>query len=57
MCAQTRAIDAEGRENNCYGIIYKILEFNFARNKELNVVFFYCDWFDNNHGTRQNQFN
>jgi hypothetical protein len=52
----TRAIDAEGRETNNYGIINKILEFNFAENKELKVVFFDCDWFDSKHGTRQNQF-
>jgi hypothetical protein len=51
-----RAIDAEGRETNCYGIINKILEFSYARNKELKVVFFDCDWFDCNNRTRQNQF-
>jgi hypothetical protein len=37
------AIDVEGRETNYYGIINKILEFNFIRNKELQVVFFDCD--------------
>jgi hypothetical protein len=46
-----RAIDAEGHETNYYGIINKILEFSFVRNKELKVVFFDCDWFDNNNGT------
>jgi hypothetical protein len=51
-----RAIDVEGRETNYYGIINKILEFSFARKKELKVVFFDCDWFDNNNGTQQNQF-
>jgi len=51
-----RAIDAQGRETNYYGIINNILEFSFAGNKELKVVFFDCDWFDNNHGTRQNKF-
>jgi hypothetical protein len=51
-----RAIDAEGHETNYYGIISKILEFSFARNKELKVVFFDCDWFDSNNRTRQNQF-
>jgi hypothetical protein len=50
-----RAIDAEGCETNYFGIINKILEFSFARNKELKVVFFDCDWFDSNNGTRQNQ--
>jgi hypothetical protein len=39
----TRAIDAEGHETNYYGIITKILEFSFAKNKELKIVFFDCD--------------
>jgi hypothetical protein len=51
-----RTIDAEGHETNYYGIINKIFEFSFVRNKELKVVFFYCDWFDSNNRTRQNQF-
>jgi hypothetical protein len=34
-----RAIDAEGRETNYYGNINKILEFSFAGNKELKVIF------------------
>jgi hypothetical protein len=46
------AIDVEGRETNYYGTINKILEFSFAENKELKVVFFDCDWFDSNNGTR-----
>jgi hypothetical protein len=29
----------------------KSLSLFFVGNKELKVVFFYCDWFDNNHGT------
>jgi hypothetical protein len=49
-----RAIDAEGRETSYYGIINKILEFSFVRNKELKIVFFDCDCFDSNNGTRQN---
>jgi hypothetical protein len=52
----TRAIDVEEHETNYYGIINKILEFSFARNKELKVVFFDCDWFDSNNKIRQNQF-
>jgi hypothetical protein len=48
----TRAIDVEGRQTNYYGIINKILEFSFARNRKLKVVFFDCDWFDCNNGTR-----
>jgi hypothetical protein len=52
----TRAINAKVRETNYYGIINKILEFSFAGNKELTIVFFDCEWFDNNNWTRQNQF-
>jgi hypothetical protein len=48
----TRVIDAEERETNYYGIINKILEFSFAGNKELKVVFFDCDWFDNKNRTQ-----
>jgi hypothetical protein len=51
-----RAINAEGRKTNYYGTINKILEFSFVGNKELKVVFFDCDWFDNNNRTCQNQF-
>jgi hypothetical protein len=51
-----RAIDAEGRKTNYYGIINKIFKFSFAGNKELKVVLFDCDWFDSNNGTRQNKF-
>jgi hypothetical protein len=50
----TRAIDVEGCETIYYGIINKILKFSFAENKKLKVVFFDCDWFDSNSGTRQN---
>jgi hypothetical protein len=50
-----KAIDVEGCGTNYYGIINKILEFSFVGNKELNIVFFNCDWFHNNNGTQQNQ--
>jgi hypothetical protein len=50
-----KAIDVEGCGTNYYGIINKILEFSFVGNKELNIVFFDCDWFHNNNGTQQNQ--
>jgi hypothetical protein len=52
----TMTLDAHGREANFYGIIQNILEFNFARNKTLKVVFFLCEWFDNNNGIRQSQY-
>jgi len=48
----TRAIDDQGQETNYYGIIQNILEFSFAGNKKLIVVFFVCDWFDIKNGTR-----
>jgi hypothetical protein len=51
-----RVVDAEGRESKYYGIIKNIIEYNFAGNKILKIVFFDCDWFDTNHGTRENQF-
>jgi hypothetical protein len=51
-----RAINTEGHKTYYYGIINKIVEFSFAGNKEFKVVFFDFVWFDNNNGTRQNQF-
>jgi hypothetical protein len=51
-----RVIDAEGHESTYYKIIKNIIEYNFAGNKNLKIVFFDCDWFDPNHGTRENQF-
>jgi hypothetical protein len=32
------------------------LEFSFARDKELKVVFFVCNWFDSIHGIRHNKY-
>ena len=52
----TRAVDVQGHETKYYGIIKKIIEYNFAGNKKLKTVFFDCDWFDPTHGTRENQF-
>jgi hypothetical protein len=52
----TRVVDAEGYESKYYRIIKNIIEYNFARNKNLKIVFFDCDWFDPNHGTRENEF-
>jgi hypothetical protein len=49
----TRVVDAEGHESKYYGIIKNINEYNFARNKNFKIVFFDCDWFDPNHGTRE----
>jgi hypothetical protein len=52
----TRIVDAQGHESKYYRIIKNIIEYNFARNKNLKTMFFYCDWFDPNHGTRENEF-
>jgi hypothetical protein len=52
----TRAVDVEGQESKYYEIIKNIIEYNFARNKNLKTVFFDCDWFDLNRGTRENEF-
>jgi hypothetical protein len=51
-----RVVDAEEHESKYYGIIKNIIEYNFARNKNLKTMFFDCDWFDPNHGTRENEF-
>jgi hypothetical protein len=48
--------EAHERDTNCYGVIQNILEFNFAGNKTLKIVFFLCYWFDNNDGIRQSQY-
>jgi hypothetical protein len=47
----TRVVDVEGHESKYYGIIKNIIEYNFAGNKNLKIMFFNCDWFDPNHGT------
>jgi hypothetical protein len=52
----TRVVDVEGYESKYYRIIKNIIEYNFARNKNLKIAFFDCDWFDPNHGTRENEF-
>jgi hypothetical protein len=46
-----RVVDVEGHESKYYGVIKNIIEYNFARNKNLKIVFIDCDWFDPNHGT------
>jgi hypothetical protein len=39
----TRGIDVEGHESKYYGITKNIIEYNFARNKNLKTMFFNCD--------------
>jgi hypothetical protein len=45
------AVDAEGHESKYYRIIKNIIEYNFAGNKNIKIVFFNYDWFDLNQGT------
>jgi hypothetical protein len=52
----TWVVDAKGHESKYYRIIKNIIKYNFARNKNLKTVFFDCDWFDPNQGTRENEF-
>jgi hypothetical protein len=52
----TRVIDADGHESKYYGVIKNIIEYSFARNKNMKIVFFDCDWFDPHHGTQENNF-
>jgi hypothetical protein len=52
----TRDVDVEEHESKYYGIIKNIIKYNFAMNKNLKIVFFDCDWFDLNQGTRENKF-
>jgi hypothetical protein len=51
-----RVVDAQGHESENYRIIKNIIKYKFAGNKNLKIVFFDSDWFDPNHGTRENQF-
>ena len=52
----TRAVVGENQVMNYYGVINEILEYKFVGDKDIKVVFFDCDWFDPNRGTRENQF-
>jgi hypothetical protein len=51
-----RGKDASGVTADYYGVLQKILEYMFGGAKELNVVFFQCDWFDPVNGTRVDDF-
>jgi hypothetical protein len=51
-----RAVDADGHESKYYRVIKNVIEYNFARNKNLKTVFFDFDWFDPYHGARENNF-
>jgi hypothetical protein len=51
-----RAVDANGHESKYYGVIKNIIEYRFAGDKNLKIVFSNCDWFDPCHGTQENNF-
>jgi hypothetical protein len=48
--------DASRVAADYYGVIQKIIEYMFRGIKELNVVFFQCDWFDPIHDTGVDDF-
>ena len=48
--------DDSGLAADYYGVLQKIIEYTFGGTKELNVVFFQCDWFDPINGTRVDEF-
>jgi hypothetical protein len=51
-----RAVDDEGHETNYYGVIKDILKLASGGDKDIRVVFFYCDWFDPTRGTHVNKY-
>jgi hypothetical protein len=51
-----RAVDDVGWETNYYEVIKDILELTFGGDKDLRVVFFYCDWLDPTRGTREKKY-
>jgi hypothetical protein len=52
----TSGEDTSGVAADYYGVLQKIIEYTFGGTKELNVVFFQCDWFDPIHGTGVDDF-
>jgi hypothetical protein len=44
--------DASRLAADYYGVLQKLIEYMFSGTKELQVVFFECDWFDPVNGTR-----
>jgi hypothetical protein len=48
--------DASGLTTDYYSALQKILEYTFGGTKELKVMFFECDWFDQVNDTRVNDF-
>jgi hypothetical protein len=48
--------DASELAADYYGVLQKIIEYTFGGTKELNVLFFQCDWFDSINDTRVDDF-
>jgi hypothetical protein len=48
--------DTSGLAADYYGVLQKIIEYMFGGTKELNIVFFECDWFDPANDTRVDDF-
>jgi hypothetical protein len=48
--------DTSGLAADYYGVLQKIIEYMFGDTKELNIVFFECDWFDLANDTRVDDF-
>jgi hypothetical protein len=48
--------DVSGLAANYYGVLQKIIEYTFGGNKELEVLFFECDWFDPVNGAKVDDF-
>jgi hypothetical protein len=52
----TSGKDAISHITDYYSILQNIVEYTFGGAKELNVVFFQCDWFDPINDTRLDEF-
>jgi hypothetical protein len=52
----TSGQDDTSHVTDYYGILQNIVEYMFGGAKELNVVFFQCDWFDPINSTRVDDF-
>jgi hypothetical protein len=52
----TSGEDATGHVADYYDILQNIVEYTFGDAKELNVVFFQCDWFAPINSTRVDEF-
>jgi hypothetical protein len=56
LAATTSVEDGTGHITDYYSILQNIVEYMFGGAKELNVLFFQCDWFDPINDTRVDDF-